>query len=153
MKNYIKLTLLLGVLACSTPEIDEQNNEPNENPSSSEEVVMPTNSYGIVLNNGQRWVANPETTQSIDTMLLLIAPADDLIDTNGYSDLEERLQNEYSRIFKRCTMKGEAHNQLHSYLMPLKKKIVELGDGSLEKRKGALQDLKVHLELYADYFE
>ena len=97
--------------------------------------------------------ANPETTQSIDTMLLLITPADDYSDTMAYSDLEARLQNEYSRIFKRCTMKGEAHNQLHSYLMLLKTKIVEMGTGSLEKRKGALHDLKVHLELYADYFQ
>jgi hypothetical protein len=43
-------------------------------------------------------------------------------------------------------MKGEAHNQLHHYLVPLKQEIDNLSEGNIES-------VYVYLKTYSDYFE
>jgi len=47
-------------------------------------------------------------------------------------------------------MKGESHDQLHNYLLPLKKKIEALSSsGDVQ----TVEDIKIYLETYKDYFE
>jgi len=103
----------------------------------------------VKLDGGKKWLANAETTQGIQSMIVL---------TDGYlanpspdlNLMKENLTSELTGIFQKCTMKGESHDQLHNYLLPLKKKIEALSSsGDVQ----TVEDIKIYLETYKDYFE
>lgn len=100
----------------------------------------------VTLKNGQRWEANPETTTGIANMVALI---DTHTATPGDAKaVKAALEEEFGLIFERCTMTGEAHNQLHNYLIPIHQRFsgFEAGDAN------ALAEMRSYLQTYADYF-
>jgi len=74
------------------------------------------------LNEGKRWDANPETTQGIEKLQEILTN-DKSQSIEDFQDLEKRLSDEIVIIFDKCTMKGESHDNLHTFLLPLVKKI------------------------------
>jgi len=102
----------------------------------------------VSLNDGQLWEANTETTQGIKNMQLLM---DSYSKENGNpEELISGLKAEFEMIFKKCTMTGEAHEQLHNYLILLKTKINSLSDGDSNEYR---TNLKNYLEDYFNYFQ
>jgi hypothetical protein len=104
----------------------------------------------IVESDGnKKWLANAETTQGIQSMIVLTDaylanPSPDL------NPLKENLMSELTGIFQKCTMKDESHEQLHNYLLPLKKKLETLSSSDDVQ---TVEDIKIYLETYKDYFE
>lgn len=101
----------------------------------------------VQLDNGQTWEANIETTEGIASMEALVgsyAPGSD----DGQL-LKEGLEAEFQDIFAKCTMTGEAHDQLHNYLAPVHKMLKELGP---EPSEAELDALGEYLATYTDYF-
>jgi hypothetical protein len=49
-------------------------------------------------------------------------------------------------------MTGEAHDQLHNYLLPMKPLFKDLAAEDLATRKSALGNLTKHLSEYSAYF-
>jgi hypothetical protein len=107
----------------------------------------------IKLNNGELWIANQETTEGINNMIHLVDSFNTEGDNDSYQTLVDSLNAEFSMIFKKCTMKGEAHNQLHHYLLPMKNKFTELLSTDLDERKTSVAGLKKHLSIYKAYFQ
>ena len=71
----------------------------------------------VRIENGEKWIANPETTEGISNMQNLVStfkPGEHSLENR--QELKNKLDDEFKNIFKQCTMKGEAHNQLHNYL-------------------------------------
>jgi len=66
--------------------------------------------------------------------------------------LNKNLIEEFNEIFKLCTMTGEAHNQLHNYLHPLKGLIDEVGSSDIETCRNSFDKLQKHLNEYSVYF-
>ena len=102
----------------------------------------------VQLDNGKRWKANPETTQGIAAMSAILDEHAKVPMAN--SMLKEKLEAEFQMIFQKCTMTGEAHNQLHNYLIPLHKMLSAMDEGSGEKQIAEMRD---HLARYTTYFE
>ncbi|MGB6034946.1 MAG: hypothetical protein WBG42_01675 [Cryomorphaceae bacterium] len=101
----------------------------------------------VQLNNGERWVANQATVDGIENLSVMVSQFDPTAQT--YDTLQSNLRDEFGLIFKNCTMKGEAHEQLHNYLLPL----MELfGKLTLEEREDALAEIKKHLARFDTYF-
>ena len=100
----------------------------------------------VTLDNGQRWKANPETTTGIANMVGILGAYDA---ANGDPKaLKAALEEEFGLIFERCTMEGEAHNQLHNYLLPIHQALREFeGDEAQRAALGA------QLAVYGNYFE
>ncbi len=105
--------------------------------------------HKVELDDGKKWIANPETTQGVKNMQLLVEEASGTVDR----ELVTGLQEEFKMIFKNCTMTGEAHEQLHNYLLPMK----ELFDGLKSEEEGvkkrSLEELEQHLGAYSNYFQ
>ncbi len=99
----------------------------------------------VMLNDGKKWKANVETTEGIANMLTLIHEYDASAEPESYEDLQEKLQAEFRDIFKKCTMTGEAHDQLHNYLLPLKEKLEKVTEENL-------YDIESYLHTYSEYF-
>ncbi len=110
----------------------------------------------VRLNNGKKWEANSETTEGIENMQRLIGEFQsnpDAPSLEGYHTLGEALQTEFDNILKRCTMEGEAHEQLHNYLLPMVKHMKTLKEGKgQEEIKASLARLSEHLKEYENYF-
>ena len=102
----------------------------------------------VQLDNGKRWKANLETTQGIAAMSAILD--EHAKKPMAKSVLKEKLEAEFQMIFQKCTMTGEAHNQLHNYLIPLHKMLSAMDESSGEKEIGAMRD---HLQAYRKYFE
>lgn len=137
MKKLILLFTIAALAACN-------NNQPQEE-EKTENHQSHSSSTEAGLNEGQKWKANPETTTGIENMKLHIRNFEEE-QSGDYPQLQKQLQDEFSVIINKCTMKGEAHDQLHVYLMPLKGQINRLSGENLDT-------IKEHLQHYNRYFE
>jgi hypothetical protein len=114
------------------------------------ESVLDAGNWGlpaVQLKRGNPWKANAATTEGISSMAALLEafdPKQDNPDT-----LKSGLEREFHLIFERCTMTGEAHDQLHNYLIPMHQHMADIDLSIVEDRK-AFQD---YLKLYPNYFE
>lgn len=144
MKKINVLTVLLLILtfmACQKKEAQKTNS------TSTEKIATESQIPSVSLNNGQLWEANPETTSGIKTLHTLILASKP---EESAAVLQEKLNAEFAIIFKKCTMTGEAHDQLHNYLLPLKHRINAIEDTN----KGDLKkEIATYLEQYGSYFK
>lgn len=110
-------------------------------------------STAVKLNNGQKWPANSETTEGIKGMSSLLETLPEEPKTEDYHSLKTKLEKEFGTILQKCTMTGEAHDQLHNYLLPMKEMMEKLGSNSADEQREASNDLKTHLKEYEKYFQ
>ena len=107
----------------------------------------------LKLNNGDLWMANAETTEGIQKMSQLVANFTDTENMEAYRELKTKLEAEFGTIISKCTMTGEAHDQLHNYLLPMKPFFKDLAAEDLATRKAGLEKLTKHLSEYSAYFK
>jgi peptidoglycan hydrolase CwlO-like protein len=145
MKTLAKLLLTLVILGIFSCQQKEKHKE-----AVVETVMEQEEDFqfpAVSLNAGQLWEANTETTQGIKNMQQLL---DSYPKENGNpEELIAGLKAEFGMIFKKCTMTGEAHEQLHNYLIPLKTKIESLSEPISDENTN---DLKMYLEDYFNFF-
>ena len=106
----------------------------------------------VTLNQGELWQANPETTNGINKMKSRMQAFSDKDNVAAYVTLKEGLEEDFTELFQKCTMKGEAHNQLHNYLFPFIDLFDGLASSDLETCKKSFTGLNIRLEEYFDYF-
>ncbi len=107
---------------------------------------------GVGLDNGKLWNANSETSNGIQKMQQLVHVFSNNSDLKQYTDFTAQLETEFSNVFAKCTMKGEAHNQLHNYLKPMINVFENLTNVEVAIRKKNYVILNRHLAGYANYF-
>jgi len=101
------------------------------------------------LNNGNKWKANAETTEGIKKMMNLVNEYLKKGDTDSQK-LGESLEKEFTTVLQKCTMTGEAHEQLHNYLLPLKAKFDRLKETNNVE---SVNEIQTYLNNYNNYFE
>jgi hypothetical protein len=104
---------------------------------------------GPQLNNGQKWEANPETKEGIKEMKNLVNVFNARTPHDAVA-LHDSLEKTFTVLLQKCTMSGEAHEQLHAYLEPLHEMIGQLneGDGS-----GTARKIESYLGEFEKYFQ
>lgn len=142
-KTTLSLVTLAFLISSCTESPKEQTHEKQ---ATKKEV-------GLTLNNDNRWIANAETTAGVNNMITLIDSFTDNEDREAYTHLSENLNNEFGLIFKRCTMKGEAHYQLHTFLIPIKTWISKINSTKIADCKQNTLELRAHLNKYKEFFE
>ena len=110
--------------------------------------ISDLNYMEISLENDERWIANIETTQGVAKMLNLVQGF-----SGDYSLLHSNLEQEFQTLFLKCSMTGEAHNQLHNYLIPMVALFEDIAKDDAEVSTLAVEKLKLHLEGYSLFFE
>lgn len=150
MKNSIFpvwVLLILIVMACSPVEAPQDNHADHDHTAMGEHGHGDSRMGAVQLDHGKTWEANPETTEGIQAMVAIVEGYDSA--TGDVAVLKEELQAEFSDIFAKCTMTGEAHDQLHNYLLPIKHMLDSLGNDPSDAR---LADLREYLGTYGNYF-
>ena len=152
MKTIIAIIVSMTcfITACDCDHLNKASEKGNDTHSESVDGKASESNNGLVLNNGEKWPANKETTTGIKNMQQIV----DNYAENGKipaEQLGDKLQQELNEIFSKCNMEGEAHDQLHNYLVPLisKVELVKNPEFSEDQVKG-IQD---HLQMYFNYFK
>jgi hypothetical protein len=119
----------------------------NDKHTTTESVAVPK---GLVLNNGEKWMANEETHIGMKRI-------DSILKNNTSSNgkvLGDALSKETSYIIKSCDMTGEAHDQLHVVLVPILEEITEIKDvNETNKLENKVTYLKGLVNIYFQYFK
>lgn len=153
--KFLLPVALLAFVACNSQneekEVNYENHqkaemkdEQKDNKDEHEETVSK-----VQLDNGKKWKANAETITGINLMSSLVQNGID-----GKMDapkLVDSLQVEFKTIFDKCTMKGESHNQLHNYLIPIKGQLEKLKVGNTDAE--ILKEIQEYLLTFKNYFE
>lgn len=135
----ISLSAVLLGFGCTQKEKQTDLHQHEQSEAHAEPDFAP-----VQLDNGEKWIANQETTDGVNNLLRLLDNP-----TSNIQSLKESMTAEVSDIFKKCTMKGESHEQLHNFLLPLKEKIEKLQGGNVQD----LEEIKSYLNTYKNYFE
>ncbi len=138
--------------ASASENKEENGKDPSDVPKKYTAPDGHTIGINVELNNGAKWEANVETTQEIGHMLGSVGdmPAEPSLE--DLRSLHKKLNVKFQTILQQCTMTGEAHNQLHNYLMPLKEKMDQLATADLETCRKILPDLKEYIMKYSHFF-
>lgn len=114
-------------------------------PEASERTARPTT---VLARDAQgRWPANTATTEGVRGMQALVEGYPDNGLTGGL--LKDSLEERMGTIFVRCTMEGEAHEDLHDYLLPLMGMYRDLPE---EPDSAQLAAIRAHLAAYDERF-
>ncbi len=149
-----KISILSVAILAFSLTVSCNQNKKQEFAKPIQTVEEAHESEGVLkLNNGDLWMANAETTEGIEKMKQLIANFSESENMEAYPKLKTTLETEFGTIISKCTMTGEAHDQLHNYLLPMKPLFKDLAAEDLETRKAALEKLTKHLSEYSAYFK
>ncbi len=143
---FIAITLLIS---CGKQK--EENHEHSQSEKTEEHQHKEENN--LILNSGELWIANMETTQGIDNMIALMSSFSDKESVEAYAKLKINLDKEFGSILKKCTMKGESHDQLHNFLVPMQEMFEGLASSDLKICKDSYDTLNDHLKEYPKYFK
>ncbi len=124
-KIFFIVTMGIAVvfLSCSNNEESSQNGEQIKN------------TYGIELVNNQKWEVNEEMMIHIENMESDIQSTSGEVDPN-LEELGSKLDDHIGLLTSNCTMTGQAHDELHKWLLPF----IELVSGLNEASTGELQE-------------
>jgi len=105
------------------------------------------------LDGDEKWNANIETTQGVEKLQEILAN-DTSESVEDFQNLEKQLTDVVTNIFDKCTMKGASHDNLHTFLLPLIKKVDMLKEvSSIEQGKMISTRISSHLSEYKSYFK
>jgi len=157
MKKIIKLitVVVISITLFSCGNTSEKK-ESKEKTVEKIEVVKEAESHDsdeeLTLNNGKRWEANLETTEGVKMLQMQLKGFSDKESVEAYATLTKELETTFAEIFAKCTMKGEAHNQLHNFLKPMLELFDGMKSGDLNECNKSYDILNKHLTLYKEYF-
>ncbi len=151
MKKILLLLITLSIISCKNSS-EEKNEETKVTPK-VEETVHTSEGDEVVLDNGNLWEANEDTTIGINKMIARLSSFTETENVAAYQSLKEGLETDFTELFQKCTMKGEAHNQLHNYLLPMIDLFDGIGSSDLAACKKNFDELNNHLDRYTSFFK
>ena len=136
-------TVVLLIFSCNTKSKEEKTTEikTEEHQHSESETIQ--------LNNGEKWKVDDNMMIHIRNMEKDVVHFDQEKSTN-YSLLANKLKTNIDILISNCTMKGQAHDELHKWLVPY----IELVD-SFSKEKSANQFIEIQnsFKTFNQYFQ
>lgn len=146
MRSFVIITIIIVLTSCAS----QGSKQKTENEKIDVHHVQTPE---VTLDNGKKWKVNFAITKGISNMRQLVESINNKSSLDDYHRLGEKLLNEFNTILRRCDMTGEAHNQLHNYLVPLRGWFKTLKKGDIAECRFALTSLKEHLGKFNSYFK
>jgi hypothetical protein len=151
MKNTLRIINILIVAAFFVSCADDSSKSQVGEDDDHSTHLSETAEDGLRLNNGDKWKMDDHTRSSFINMAGSFLNMDhSSLDGEGLKKAGSDLQVQIGELIKGCTMTGEAHDQLHVYLMGYMPAVDAL------TKSGGIEDakkVKHYLEIYGEYFE
>lgn len=120
---------------------------------SEEHAHHETQASSLKLNQGQKWQIDPHTDHSIQAMESSLKKFQGTSNNlAAYKDLGKELEEELKKLIAGCTMKGDAHTQLHFFIERLSSPLEELRKGE-EQSVQAFEKVGKELKEFHHFFE
>lgn len=152
MKKLILIftgTLFMSLIACKTEPTEENTNETVNTEPVSEIISSP---HDLRLNGSEKWTIDEEMRTYIDSINYTL---DDFSgnDSAAYTQLSTHLARQTKAVISNCTMQGEAHDELHKWLLPFidLRKTLPLAAGNEAKEK-KISELRAEMNIFHTYF-
>lgn len=107
----------------------------------------------LTLDGGEKWPMDDHTRASLDAIeaRLKAGPATD--DVAGHQALGRELDEQVKTLIGGCTMKGDAHDQLHVWLMAFIPAVGSLQEGTdVEALRAGRKAVETHLAAARAHF-
>lgn len=148
--NKLKITSILlstfFLFSCN----DKAKNESAETSQATKtEVHEHSNDETIQLNDGQKWKVDVDMMAHIRIMENDVTSFDKETPEN-YQLLADNLKKNLDLLTSNCTMKGEAHDELHKWLLPY---IELVDDFSKDKSNENLAKIQESFTTFNQYFQ
>lgn len=111
-KLFIIISSIILIIACNN---QTEKKEVKEVPIAA--IIKHIDSNEIVLNNGEKWKVDEKMLVHIRNMENDINSFENTSNTD-YKELAKKLQSNLDLLTTNCTMKGQAHDELHKWLLP-----------------------------------
>jgi len=156
--NYNNMMMKFTYLIiCSSLLFSCANNESEEIAVKEEEQFIiaeeePVHEHAaeeaIVLDNGEKWVVVPEMLAFIRTMEKAVADFSEnkRPTTEDYTALAVLLDENIRELTSNCTMEGQAHDELHKWLVPF----IELSE-NFDVAEGVEEQEAIYKEFRASF--
>lgn len=107
----------------------------------------------IKLNNGEKWKVNDEMMPSIKSMEKDIKDFS-IDEEKDYKSLAEKLQKNINLLTSSCTMTGEAHDELHKWLLPYIDLVKEFSEAKDETEASKqFKNIQISFATFNQYFQ
>ncbi|VAX36856.1 hypothetical protein MNBD_UNCLBAC01-1979 [hydrothermal vent metagenome] len=156
MKNVFIVIGILGVITflikCGDVNAQQHHHDVASHSSHTSLSAFEDGLDQLELNNGTKWKMDAHTRSSFARMAEFFLNIDHIsLEGEGLKKAGANLQNGINELITGCTMSGDAHEQLHIFLLsgyvPAVSNLIEFG-GVKEAQK-----VKHYLEKYIEYFE
>lgn len=152
--NKLILTFAVGSLL-----LYSCGNSTNEKSNNQTEVAEQNNhhhddeSEAIELNNGEKWKVDANMITHIRNMENDINHFAN-VEQKDFKSLAEKLQTNIDLLTSNCTMTGQAHDELHKWLLPYKNLVDELSvaEDKIEAEK-QFQNIQSSFKTFNHYFQ
>lgn len=152
--NKLILTFAVGSLllySCGNSTNEKLNNQPEV--AKHNDHHHDDESEAIELNNGEKWTVDANMLTHIRTMendVISFAK----VEQKDYKVLSEKLQANIDLLTSNCTMTGQAHDELHKWLLPymdLVKSLYEAEDEAEAAKQ--FEKIKISFSTFNQYFQ
>ena len=158
MKNKFRLLVALSFLFAVTSCNNDKTVDAGNDHEQHEQDAHAGHDHGdaedeLVLNDGKKWSMNPEMLKIVRSMEKDVNTfsSDKLADMQT---LGAKLDGQVNELTSSCTMEGQAHDELHKWLVPFIGDIKQLKESATEAAaKESMDDLKVSMVEFNQYFE
>jgi hypothetical protein len=150
MKKY-SYALVVGMtfvlVSCgNSPENEISNSDPIHEGHNHEDE-------SIELDNGKKWIVVDEMMGHIRNMETDISLFESL-EEKDYHALAVKLEDNIGLLTSNCTMTGQAHDELHKWLLPYIDMVGELSNAKNdEEASAAYHKIQVSFKTFNTYFE
>lgn len=151
-----KKIILIPAIALFLFSCDNASNEKSEDLSEIEthdEHHHDDESEAIELNNGEKWKVDANMITHIRNMENDINHFAN-VEQKDFKSLAEKLQANIDLLTSNCTMTGQAHDELHKWLLPYMDLVDELSvaEDKIEAEK-QFQEIQSSFKTFNHYFQ
>ena len=153
MKKKIILIPAIALFLFSCGNASNEKSEDLSEIETHDEHHHDHESEAIELNNGEKWTVDANMLTHIRTMendVISFAK----VEQKDYKVLSEKLQASIDLLTSNCTMTGQAHDELHKWLLPYIDLVKELSEAINEAE--ALQqfeNIQTSFTTFNQYFQ
>lgn len=148
LKMMLFSILTVITLSCNSGAKETEKNNETITETSKEAEHHHDENEAIVLNNGEKWKVDDNMMAHIRNMEKDITAFASNSEKN-YAQLATNLKTNLDLLTSNCTMKGQAHDELHKWLVPYIELVDTLEKNQSETEFKAIQD---SFKIFNQYF-
>ena len=151
-KIFLISTIAIALIACKNENHHENHDEHehHDETATHEEDYHNHESEAIMLNDGEKW----KVVENMSVYIRNMEKAVNEFKGDNYPALAKTIDENIRALTENCTMEGQAHDELHKWLLPF----IELSEEfdvatEKENQEKIYQEFKKMFVEYNTYFE